>query len=336
MGSGDWGLAGTARRTWAAVTAAAVVALAGALSLAAPSLGAATGLAKAASSTTAICGSLPIGSPLPDGTALTAEQSANAEVLVALAFERRCRPSRRRGRGRRLLRHRRPRWGPGQLRPGVPHRPHGRPRMAGPTDRHRGSRRHRHPGRLRDLGGPASQLVAGLSGAGPCGLGGGPAATTTTAGGWAVLPMPGAATTLPAGYAVPAGTPAPAAGAVSFAIAQLGKPYLWGATGPGAYDCSGLVQAAYASVGIALPRTTYDQVYAGEAVYGPWGPAGLAPGDLLFSEGDDPGPGGLPGHVAMYIGEGLVIDAPQTGYPVEVTGLAAWAGLLVAVRRVVG
>lgn len=89
--------------------------------------------------------------------------------------------------------------------------------------------------------------------------------------------------------------------AVAFAFAQIGKPYLWGGTGPGAYDCSGLVQAAWAYAGVAIPRDTYEQ----------WGAlphissSALEPGDLLFFDGI--------GHVAIYVGNGNMIDAPQTG-----------------------
>jgi peptidoglycan DL-endopeptidase CwlO len=89
--------------------------------------------------------------------------------------------------------------------------------------------------------------------------------------------------------------------AVAFAFAQLGKPYQWGATGPDSFDCSGLVQAAWAYAGVAIPRDTYEQ----------WGAlphistSALEPGDLLYF--DDIG------HVAMYVGGGNIIDAPETG-----------------------
>ena len=162
------------------------------------------------------------------------------------------------------------------------------------------------------------QLVAGLSGTGAC--------TNGTAA------LAGAATALPAGFSLPAGTPTPVAGAVAYALAQLGKPYLWGGTGPGGYDCSGLVMMAYRSAGISLPRTTYAQVYAGQPVYSP---AQLAAGDLIFTEGSDPGPGGAPGHVGMYLGHGLVIDAPYTGHPIEITPLSSWLPQIVAMRQIV-
>ncbi len=94
--------------------------------------------------------------------------------------------------------------------------------------------------------------------------------------------------------------------AISFALAQVGKPYQWGATGPGSYDCSGLVQAAWAAAGVSIPRTTYEQWAALPHV-----PASAArPGDLAFFDGE--------GHVAMYIGNGQYVDAPQTGENVEV------------------
>ena len=93
--------------------------------------------------------------------------------------------------------------------------------------------------------------------------------------------------------------------AVAFAYAQLGKPYVWGATGPGSYDCSGLVQAAWASAGVSIPRTTYEQ-WAGL----PSVPlSSLQPGDLIMYNGES--------HVAMYVGGGYIIDAPHTGAVVE-------------------
>ncbi len=98
--------------------------------------------------------------------------------------------------------------------------------------------------------------------------------------------------------------------AVTFAEAQIGAPYLWGGTGPGGFDCSGLVQAAYASAGIALPRVAQDQFDAGPRV-----PPGepLEPGDLVFfgTSGADVT------HVGIYAGQGMMIDAPDTGATVR-------------------
>lgn len=175
-----------------------------------------------------------------------------------------------------------------------------------------------HPRRYQTWVAAAGQLVAGLSGTGAC--------TNGTAA------LAGATTVVPAGFSVPVGTPTPVVGAIGYALAQLGKPYVWGGTGPGGYDCSGLVMMAYRSVGISLPRTTYAQVYAGQPVYFP---AQLAPGDLIFTEGSDPGPGGAPGHVGMYVGSGLVVDAPYTGHPIEITPLSSWLPQIVAMRQIV-
>ncbi|GGN24261.1 C40 family peptidase [Streptomyces fuscichromogenes] len=93
-----------------------------------------------------------------------------------------------------------------------------------------------------------------------------------------------------------------AAKAIAFARAQIGKPYVWGATGPGSYDCSGLSQAAWKAAGVSLPRTTYDQVNAGTAV--PL--ADARPGDLVFFYDDV-------SHVGIYIGDGMMIHAPKPG-----------------------
>ncbi|WP_431784611.1 NlpC/P60 family protein [Streptomyces chumphonensis] len=108
----------------------------------------------------------------------------------------------------------------------------------------------------------------------------------------------------------PAPRPAPggrAAQALAFARNAIGTPYGWGATGPGAYDCSGLTQAAWRAAGVSLPRTTYTQVDAGRRV----SRAELAPGDLVFFYQ------GL-SHVGLYIGGGQMIHAPRTGSTVRV------------------
>ncbi|MDG9691282.1 NlpC/P60 family protein [Streptomyces sp. DH17] len=90
--------------------------------------------------------------------------------------------------------------------------------------------------------------------------------------------------------------------ALAFARAQIGKPYVWGATGPGSYDCSGLTQAAWKAADVTLPRTTYDQVNAGTTV-----PVSQAqPGDLVFFYDDL-------SHVGLYIGNGMMIHAPKPG-----------------------
>jgi cell wall-associated NlpC family hydrolase len=95
--------------------------------------------------------------------------------------------------------------------------------------------------------------------------------------------------------------------AVAFAYAQLGCPYVYGGTGPchRGYDCSGLAQAAWAAAGVQIPRDSYSQWAALPHV-----PiASIEPGDLLIYNGE--------GHVAIYVGGGYIIDAPQTGMNVQ-------------------
>ncbi|MFE6177451.1 NlpC/P60 family protein [Streptomyces sp. NPDC056464] len=89
---------------------------------------------------------------------------------------------------------------------------------------------------------------------------------------------------------------------LAFARSQIGKPYVWGATGPDSYDCSGLTQAAWKAAGVDIPRVTYDQVNAGTTV-----PLSSAqPGDLIFFYDDVT-------HVGIYIGNGMMIHAPKPG-----------------------
>ena len=147
------------------------------------------------------------------------------------------------------------------------------------------------------------------------------------------LGVPASGTTrIPAGWSLPAGTPQAVQTAIAYALAQLGKPYIWGGTGPAGYDCSGLVMMAYQSAGIDLPRTTFQQVDAGTPVYSL---TQIQPGDLLFSAGSDGTPSD-PGHVGMFIGDGLVIQAPQTGQDIMISPLAGyWQQNTVAIRRIV-
>lgn len=106
----------------------------------------------------------------------------------------------------------------------------------------------------------------------------------------------------------PAGAPASAraAAAVAAARSALGRPYVWGAEGPSAFDCSGLTQWSYAQAGVALPRTSQAQRYAGRRI-----PLSEArPGDLVVYRSDA-------SHVGMYMGNGQVIHAPHPGAPVR-------------------
>jgi cell wall-associated NlpC family hydrolase len=107
--------------------------------------------------------------------------------------------------------------------------------------------------------------------------------------------------------------------AVRAALTRLGRPYVWGATGPDRFDCSGLVQWAYARTGVRLPRTTYQQIYEGAPV----ARSQVRPGDLVFPH---------TGHVQIAIGGGLVVEAPQPGATVQISRM----GPAVAIRRVAG
>ncbi|MCJ0870155.1 C40 family peptidase [Streptomyces sp. AP-93] len=108
-----------------------------------------------------------------------------------------------------------------------------------------------------------------------------------------------------------------AARAVAFAYGAIGKPYVWGATGPGSYDCSGLTQAAWRAAGVSLPRTTYTQINAGQRV----SRDALSPGDLVFFYS------GVT-HVGMYVGNGQMVHAPRPGSTVRLAPIDSmpWAG----------
>ncbi|MGW0513089.1 C40 family peptidase [Streptomyces olivaceoviridis] len=161
-----------------------------------------------------------------------------------------------------------------------------------------------------------------------------PAAPATTAATAAVPPStvpfatptpatPAPATPAPAAAAPPAAAPSgtyatKARKAIAFARAQVGKPCVWGAAGPGSYDCAGLTQAAWKSAGVTLPRTAREQADAGTPV----APADARPGDLVFFHDfhDDAG------HVGLCTGDGMMIHAPRPGAYVReepVSGIGA-------------
>lgn len=94
---------------------------------------------------------------------------------------------------------------------------------------------------------------------------------------------------------------------MAFAKKQIGKPYVFGATGPGKFDCSGLTQAAYKSAGVHISRLAHTQLHDGKSV----SKSDLKPGDLEFFSGPSPT------HVGIYAGHGTVVHAPKPGKSVQ-------------------
>jgi len=110
------------------------------------------------------------------------------------------------------------------------------------------------------------------------------------------------------------------------AESRLGMPYIWGANGPNAFDCSGLVQWSFAQAGVVMPRVAADQARTGPAV-----PVSrLAAGDLLFYHTDPTAPGYI-SHVAIYLGHGKMIQAPEPGMDVEIVPVDLGSGFAGAV-----
>jgi cell wall-associated NlpC family hydrolase len=113
--------------------------------------------------------------------------------------------------------------------------------------------------------------------------------------------------------------------AIAFALAQVGKPYVWGTAGPSTYDCSGLTMASYAAAGVSLPHSAAQQYGYGTHVSFDQ----LEPGDLMFYYSPI-------GHVTMYIGGGRMISAPQTGDVVKVIPATDNMSDFVGATRLVG
>jgi cell wall-associated NlpC family hydrolase len=112
--------------------------------------------------------------------------------------------------------------------------------------------------------------------------------------------------------------------AVNAALGKQGDPYVWGATGPDSFDCSGLTQWAYKQAGVSLPRSTFAQVNAGTSV----SQSDIQPGDLVFFYSDY-------SHEGMYVGGGNVVHAPTEGENVKVAPMK-YIGQVTAIRRVAG
>jgi peptidoglycan DL-endopeptidase CwlO len=121
--------------------------------------------------------------------------------------------------------------------------------------------------------------------------------------------------------------------AARFALAQIGKPYVYGSNGPNSWDCSSLTQASWATAGVAIARTTFMQVNDGTPVT----TAAARSGDLVFIAGTG-GTAQNPGHVGMVAGRVgatiYLVAAPHTGEVVQMTPVAQWASQIVSLRRI--
>ncbi|MFD5064809.1 C40 family peptidase [Streptomyces sp. NPDC058394] len=175
---------------------------------------------------------------------------------------------------------------------------------------------------------PTLGTAAAVPGITPVVAGFGAGCVTQTATDYGDIP----AGTLPEGYQIPVTAPVQARNAIRWALGQLGTPYQWGGTCTNPHgnnardrcDCSSLMQRAYGVAGIEITRTTYTQIHDGRAVSA----KALQPGDLVFTNGT----ASRPEHVAMFIGDGLVVHAPRPGRVVEVAELASHGKILVARR----
>jgi cell wall-associated NlpC family hydrolase len=107
--------------------------------------------------------------------------------------------------------------------------------------------------------------------------------------------------------------PGVAGAAIGFALGELGKPYVWGATGPDSWDCSSLLQASYRAAGVTIPRVSRDQYNSG----GHLPVRDMQPGDFLFYAHDTSDPTTIY-HVMMYLGDGRMVEAPNRNFPVRV------------------
>jgi peptidoglycan DL-endopeptidase CwlO len=110
--------------------------------------------------------------------------------------------------------------------------------------------------------------------------------------------------------------------AVKFALKQVGKPYVFGAAGPGTYDCSGLTMRSWEAAGVNLPHSAADQYNYGHHV----SRNDLEPGDLIFFYSPI-------SHVTIYIGNGMMVSAPTEGEDVSVVPVAAFDSDYVGATR---
>lgn len=181
------------------------------------------------------------------------------------------------------------------------------------------------------VGGTAQAAACEMSKLAPPAKAGSASTTTTTsvanadcgAAALETLPSsPVANNGLPTNYVIPASATTVETVVITYALAQLGKPYLWGGTGPGAYDCSGLTMMAWAQGGANLRHYTGDQIHEGTDVPSF---ADVSPGDLILVPGSD-GTIANPGHVGLYLGDGLVESAVDVHYGIIVQPYASFVG----------
>ena len=136
---------------------------------------------------------------------------------------------------------------------------------------------------------------------------------------------------LPANYVIPANATTFETVAITYALAKLGKRYLWGGSGPVTFDCSGLTMMAWAQAGVTLLHYTGDQINEGSPVSSY---VHISPGDLVLVPGSD-GTIANPGHVGLYVGDGLVESAVDVQYGVIIQPYTVFvSGGLSGIRHV--
>ena len=130
---------------------------------------------------------------------------------------------------------------------------------------------------------------------------------------------------LPASYQIPSSATPQQVAVLTYALSKLGDSYVWGAAGPADFDCSGLTMMAWRQAGVELAHYTVSQMHEGRSV----SYAAIQPGDLVLTPGVDPPGPGLPGHVGLYLGAGLVESAldPQEGVVVQTYAVFVSGGL---------
>ena len=130
---------------------------------------------------------------------------------------------------------------------------------------------------------------------------------------------------LPASYTIPSSATPQEVAVLTYALSKLGDAYVWGAAGPHDFDCSGLTMMAWRQAGVELAHYTVSQMHEGTRV----SYAAIQPGDLVLTPGVDPPGAGLPGHVGLYLGAGLVESAldPQEGLVVQTYAAFVSGGL---------